>query len=135
MLNPISSIMVEDFKVLPLDSTLAQARAFFSKYRLHSAPVVDVNGQCFGILSSIDLLHFCNEGENFQAKLTWEVCTHEIVKTEPQATIAEATNLMVEKNVSQLIVLEGKTIIGVLSGVDVLKSITSGKVIPQNAGG
>ena len=135
MNSPVSSIMATDFKVLPLDSTLAEARTFFSKHRLHFAPVVNVDGQCFGVLSSIDLLYFCNEGQNFHTKLTWEVCTHQIVEVNSKATIEEAANLIVNRNVSQLMVLEKDIIVGVLSGADVIKAITSGRVIPLNTAG
>ncbi len=52
-----------------------------------------------------------------------EAMTREVITVEPDATISEAVNLMFEKRVGALPVVEGKRVVGILTNSDIRQGL------------
>jgi signal-transduction protein with cAMP-binding, CBS, and nucleotidyltransferase domain len=60
-----------------------------------------------------------------KAERAWEVFTHKVIEVSPALSIKEATELMIENHIHHLVVTENKSIKGIVSSIDLLKSCFS----------
>ena len=119
--NPISEIMSDQVVVIGADCNIAEAQEILNSSGLRTAPVVDVNGKCFGVIGAADILHTYEAKENFKDTRAWEICTHNILSVEPSSPVSEAINLMIKNGVHHIIVIEKSKIKGIISVLDIIK--------------
>ena len=103
-------------------------------FKINGMPVINKNKELVGIICRADLLRFLPNIQEldkinkedlikkFKTPIE-EVMVKEVVTTNPVDKLEEAVELMVEKNVNVLPVVEGKKVVGILSRHDVIKEI------------
>jgi CBS domain-containing protein len=101
--------------------TLRQVAALMTQRRVGSAVVLDPDGEGIGIMTERDVLTAIGRGldpdvERAESHLTWEV-----VYANPQWTLDEAANAMVQGGFRHLVVLDETEVLGVISVRDILR--------------
>ncbi|TQV72896.1 CBS domain-containing protein [Aliikangiella marina] len=128
MNKPISSCMEKHVVSVGVEDTAERVREVFDIHQLTCVPVIDAQGQCFGVLSATDLIHFCNSRENPKSEHAWEMCTHQIIEVSVDLSIREASELMVKHNIHHLLVVEDNQLKGIVSSIDLI-----GEFLKQSA--
>jgi predicted transcriptional regulator len=102
--------------------------------RLRHLPVLD-EGRVVGVVSQRDLFRSAlaaalGYGERAQKTLlrtirVKEVMSEPVITVSPEATVKEAAHLMVEHKIGCLPVLQGHTLVGIVTEADVLRHVVS----------
>lgn len=121
---------------------LEEVEQLFADEEIHGAPVVDADGQLLGVVAASDLItnrayeeSACGlpklPPESREASLRPEVardCASDImtigvVRVPPDASIVEVARTMRERQVHRVLVMEGETVLGLISSFDLLKTL------------
>jgi CBS domain-containing membrane protein len=104
--------------------------------RIRHLPVVDGDGALAGIVSQRDLFHSgllraLGYGQHAKQKAMDLLALKEAMKTDvvtvsPDAPLAEAAKVMMERKIGCLVVVEGKRIVGILTEGDFVKLVAQG---------
>jgi CBS domain-containing protein len=123
------------------------ARTLFEN-KISGVPVVDSSGKLAGIISEGDLLHketnpripdvigflgaliyyrgvkqYDSDFKKLIALQASEIMTRDVITINKDATIEEAATLMINRNVKRLPVMENEKMIGIISRMDVIKTL------------
>lgn len=122
MKEPISSIMERHVRTVDMEDTVEKVESVMAETGLSMVPVVDAKGIVFGIISVSDLLYFNVKRKNPMAVRAWEICTHRVIETRPDASTVEVAQLMLKHNVHHIIVVGAdKSLMGIVSSLDFVK--------------
>ena len=106
------------------DSVEKVAEAMTVKF-LSSVPVVNPEGEIFGVISLIDLERFRLTKQNPRSVRAWEICSFKPVLAEPGAELLEVAKRMLEHNVHHCVITENGSIMGIVSSMDFLREYVS----------
>lgn len=118
----VSEIMSTEVTSIPADSSIDEAEQKLREQNKRCAPVVDINGKCFGVLSSRDLLELHEARQNPKAVFAWEICTPVVLSVSPASHISHARDIMVKNAIHHILVLEDSYVEGIVSVIDILKA-------------
>jgi len=132
-MEPIETIMTPKVVTVEMDDTLATIRNIFTRVRFHHLLVVE-NQKLVGIISDRDFFkaispYLGTMSETTHDQATLEKRAHQImarrpVSIGPQASIEEASRMILDKRVSCLPVTTGKgEIVGILTWRDLLRAL------------
>ena len=123
--------MSRPVKTLGRNDTLSVADALMRADRIRHLPVLDDDGRLAGIVSHRDLVFnalvralgygTAARSRTLDSILVKEVMTGDVVTTTPDTDITAAAQVMVERKIGCLIVLEGQAIAGILTEADFVK--------------
>jgi len=111
------------------DATLGQVAVLLNQHHVHALVVTDRDGRALGIISDFDLLAgewLSSDSESLAAmrRLTAsDLMSHPIDSVETNIPLSEAVNVLIEKDVSRLLVTENGKPIGIISLSDFVASI------------
>jgi tRNA nucleotidyltransferase (CCA-adding enzyme) len=94
---------------------LAKLLAF---HNISGMPVVDENGKVVGIVSEADVI-------GKRGATVGEIMTGQVVSVPPTMPIEQIAALMAEKNVKRVPVLDGDTLVGMVSRADIVRAIAA----------
>jgi CBS domain-containing protein len=128
----VRDLMTTGPKTLGRNDLLSIADDLMRAERIRHLPVLDEDGRLCGIVSQRDLFRGAlatalGYGEVAQRKLLGtlvvkEVMTTDVVTTAPEATLADAARLMLERKLGCLPVLEDGRLVGLLCESDFVKA-------------
>ena len=121
MNKQISALIGDRVVTVKLNDSVETVERILDSNRLSCVPVVDSRGDCFGVISAPDLVHFHNARKNPIAEHAWEMCTHKIIEVNSDIPIREAAEIMVNHNIHHLVVVEDGSIKGIVSSLDILR--------------
>ena len=127
MRKQITSLIGENVITVKLNDTVETVEKVLDSHQLSCVPVINTDGECFGVISAPDLVHFHNARKNPIAERAWEMCTHKIIEVSADISVKEAAELMVKNNIHHLVVIEDGSIKGIVSSIDIIR----GYVFPQ----
>jgi len=127
MRKQITSLIEESVITVALNDTVETVEKVLDSHHLSCVPVINAQGECFGVISAPDLVHFHNARKNPIAERAWEMCTHKIIEVSADISVKEAAELMVKNNIHHLVVIEDGSIKGIVSSIDIIR----GYVFPQ----
>lgn len=132
------------------ETELKELAELFVKSNYKTLPVVDVRGRLVGVVSQTDLveqdqpLHiptvislfdwvlylespkvFRDEVRKVSARKVGEICAREVVTCTPDTPVDAVASLMVEHKVHLLPVLDADRLVGVVSRLDIIRSMGS----------
>lgn len=131
----VKDIMAAEVRTLDRNDSLSVADDLMASEHIRHFPVVDkrMKGRLVGIVSQRDLLHAAlSSAMGFGAKASKkflesvpikEIMTEEVVTTTPAEDIRVAARVMLEKKIGCLPVLDGETLVGILSESDLLQVV------------
>lgn len=135
--------MTRDPRTCGADLSVAAARARMERDDVNSLLVVDQDGRLRGVLTWTDIVEAWpsrfddlehSAVRELMARVgVEEVMSREIVSVEPDATISEAVNLMFERKIGVLPVLEGGAVVGILTNADLRQGLV--RVLSDRPGG
>ncbi len=139
----LKDIMTRDVVSAGPDMTIRDAMELLSERHISGAPVVD-GGKVVGIFSSSDLLALLADLNDTTPSLTFrrrksrttpledvtvdEVMTRKVQSLPPDCSIEEAAQVMMKKQIHRVLVMEGDTVLGIVSTSDVAKAVAEHKI-------
>jgi CBS domain-containing protein len=124
----VSDVMTAPVKTLGRNDRLSRVDDLMTADRIRHVPIVDDDGDLCGIVSHRDLFRSAlakalGYGEVAQRKLrdtlaVKDVMATDVVTTTPDALLADAATLMLDRRIGCLPVVEGTKIAGILSESD-----------------
>ncbi len=137
----LKDIMKKDIIRIKSNSPAGEAAKIMLKNKIHGLPVVDPENEdnLINMITSFDLLGLTyfgrfSEDTDFINKTKVEKLTEdkELVYLSPDATIKQALDFVSEKNVKTLPILEDGKLLGIVSIVDIVRTIlSSGKPVEE----
>lgn len=133
----VSSIMSHSPQCVLETHTLHDARALMKDLDERSVPVCESSGHLIGVVGIRDLAdYFAREresetrGEVVGEKEALEIEVGSLMRTPPitvppDARLSEAVDLMIEKDVSSILVAENREPVGIVTQVDIIELIAS----------
>jgi len=121
MRKQITSLIGENVITVKLNDSVETVEKVLDSNQLSCVPVINTQGECFGVISAPDLVHFHNARKNPIAERAWEMCTHKIIEVSSDISVREAAELMVKNNIHHLVVVEDGSIKGIVSSIDILR--------------
>jgi CBS domain-containing protein len=130
----VKDIMTKEVSTLGRNDTLDIADDMMTLERIRHLPVLD-EGRVVGVVSQRDLFRSAlaaalGYGENAQKRLLRTIRVKEVmseppITVSPEATAKEAIRLMLERKIGCLPVVEGHTLVGIVTETDILRYTVS----------
>lgn len=152
----VKDLMTAGVLTISATATLAEASRLLGERQVSGAPVVDEDGRPIGVISRTDLVQGWERaaaarrrafyqaaagepvslpGENVDAELggrpVSEVMMPVVFGVQQGDSLRKAAALMSAEGIHRLIVLDGQSIVGLLSASDFVAAIASGKLAEQ----
>lgn len=132
----VRDLMSRAVKTLERNDKLAIADMLMRHERIRHLPVLDDAGRLVGIVSQRDLffnalvraLGFgtATRDRVFDSILVKEVMTEDVITTTPDTPISDAAQVMAERKIGCLPVVDGDALIGILTESDVVAAVARG---------
>ena len=144
----VADIMTKDVVSIKGTTTVREMAAIFDTKRFGSLPIVDEGGNLTGIVSASDLveqdrpLHIPTvislfdwiiplggEGtlqrdlDKITAQTAAELASTDVVTVSPSDTVSTVAEIMSSKKLHALPVVEGKKLVGMVSRIDIIRSM------------
>lgn len=148
-MQTVADIMTKEVVTATRETTIRELADIFESRRFGSLPVVDSDGNLIGIVTASDLieqgrsLHIPTvisifdwviplEGERalerdlkkMTAQTAGEICSTDVVTISPEAPMSTAADIMSSKKLHALPVVEGKKVVGMVSRIDIIRSMS-----------
>ncbi len=142
-------IMSRDPVVIPQHLSLRTAAHLLSQHQVSGAPVIDSQGECVGVLSATDFMHWADEKEDKPrwsahecACSDWQVMEPEILPENevagcmtPDPVMADQnTNLfalarmMLNAHIHRVVIVDAKRHpVGIVTSTDILAAVAQGE--------
>jgi CBS domain-containing protein len=120
---PVSTIMTTHAWSASIDDSLAEVEKIMAKRNLASVPVIDSKGVIYGIVNWRDLLRCRAAKTSLRSLRAWEVCASKPIIVSPDVPIHEVAKLMLEKEVPDVVVMDGDQIKGFVSTFDFVQRL------------
>lgn len=140
----VADLMSRPVKTLERNDPLSRADAQMSAERIRHLPVLDADGRVAGIVSHRDLffnslvraLGFGSAARTrtLESILVKEVMTVDVVTTTPAADITAAAQVMVDRKIGCLPVIDDDVLVGMLSESDIVSAVARGALAPSTPG-
>ena len=134
----VRDLMTRPVKTLGQNDKLSVADELMKSERIRHLPVIDENRRLVGIVSQRDLffsalvraLGFGSTSHDrmLSTILIKEVMTEDVVTTTAETLVSAAARVMVERKIGCLPVIEGESLIGILSESDVVSAVAQGDI-------
>lgn len=118
MNQPISSVMTKPVWTAAMEDTAEKVEELLTLRSLSAVPVVDENGQVFGIISAGDILHLHAARKNPRGVRAWELCTYKPVVVKPDTPVGEVARLMIAHRIHHVPVVADGKLCGIVSALD-----------------
>ena len=107
------------------DYSPRQLESIMDKHKLRCLPIIDNRGRCTGVVSTPDLIHWHLIQDRASKTQAAEALVQPAISVSPGISLVEAVELMVSKQKYHLIVLEGGSLVGIVSVMDILERFLS----------
>jgi len=134
--KPVSSIMTVSPVVANSFHNFSQVLRLFTEFPVHHLPIVDGNNKLIGIISSNDLpkvfLQLSAKTDKIMLDLDaidkginlTDIMTHNPITVSSTASIASVARIFGEKKFMALPVVDGETLVGIVSIKDVMEYVS-----------
>lgn len=130
MNQQLKDIMTSKVATVSPQQTVQEAARLMSQHNVGSIPVVD-NGKCVGIITDRDIaLRAVSQGQAPGSTKVQTVMTTSPVTGSPQMDVHEAANLMAERQIRRLPVVDN----GKLAGIVALGDLATQNIYQNEAG-
>lgn len=115
MAQKLKDIMTQNIATVSPQQSIQEASRLMSQHNVGSIPVVE-NGRCVGIVTDRDIaLRAVSQGQSPSSTTVQSVMTTDVVTGSPEMDVHEAANLMAERQIRRLPVLENGSVTGIVA--------------------
>ena len=131
-------VMSDGVMSLGDDATVHEATELLVNTGVSAMPVLDKDGMMIGIVSEGDLVGHAKpeawlqkelgaepSAASIDSRLVTEVMTKNVITADENAPLSEVAELMSTHRVKRLPIVSGKSVVGIVSRVDLLKALLS----------
>jgi CBS domain-containing protein len=143
-----ADVMTKDVKTVTEQTTIRELAELFALHRISSAPVVDGDNNLIGIVTESDLIEqdknlhiptvislfdwviYLESDKKFEKELkkmtgqtVGDIYLEEVVTVTPATPVSEVADLMSSRRIHSLPVVEGNRIVGIVSRIDLVRSM------------
>jgi CBS domain-containing protein len=86
-------------------------------------PVTEGEGKVVGIITELDLLSAAADGKELVKTTAEEIMTKDVVTVNPETPVVEIVQMMRDKNLLRVPVVEEGKLVGIVSRSDILRSL------------
>lgn len=144
----VSDVMTTGLVTVRRDTTVMELAQIFAEKHLSTLPVVDDGGALVGIVTETDLIEqdrnlhiptvisifdwviylesdnkFEKELKKMTGRTAGEICTETPVTVTPETTVPDVADILSSKKINALPVVDGKKLVGIVSRIDLIKSM------------
>lgn len=141
-------VMTTDIVTVRRETSIRELAELFTTRRIGSIPVVDDNGSLIGIVSESDLIEqdknfhiptvislfdwiiylesekkFEKELKRMTAQTVGDIFTDDVVTVSPDTPVSDIADIMSSKKIHCLPVVEGNRIVGIVSRIDLIRTM------------
>lgn len=125
----VEEIMAKELITIEKDAALQDLIELFKKYHFHGFPVLH-EGKLAGVVTKIDLLKTFSRGvfsrggwSKIFATYVKDIMTLNPKSVDPETHTIEALDMMLNNDIRFLPVIEGDTLVGIVSYTDIAKHV------------
>jgi len=136
----VKDIMSREVHTVKRNDQLGVADSLMKQERIRHLPVIDEDGDVCAVVSQRDLfrgallrsLGYGSRAEEtiLRQVVVKEAMSSEVITTTPDAPVAAAAQLMIERKIGCLPVIDAGKLIGIVTETDFVRLIAEGKVAP-----
>jgi CBS domain-containing protein len=130
----IKEVMTRDVRACEPNATVADAAEVMAQEDVGPVPIVE-DGRLVGIVTDRDIVvRVVAEGRDPNATTVREIASTELVTVSPDDDLDEALNLLAQRQVRRLPVVEGDRLVGIVAQADVArlgKDKKTGEVVEE----
>jgi CBS domain-containing protein len=119
-MQTVAEVMTPFARTVQVHQPIGAARDLMAAEALHAVPVVDASGALVGIVSSSDLIEGWAAYEGVD-----RVMRHPVHTVAPGTDVADAAHDMLAAGIHHLVVVEGDSLVGMLSSWDLLRTLAA----------
>lgn len=120
-----SDVMIKDVITVSESTPLKEVAKMFSENKITGAPVVNDEGELVGVISETDIIRKTNSIGAWSPSTAGQIMTKPAVSVSPTDTLQRICELMYNRSIHRVVVAEGKTIVGILTTMDILRAIAT----------
>lgn len=149
-MQTVGEIMTTQLITVTKETPVRELANLFTTHRVGSIPVVDAAGNLLGIVTETDLvgqdksLHiptvislfdwviplesdrkFEKELKKVTGQTVGDIFTEEIITVSPDAPVSRAADIMTGERVNAVPVVAGKKLVGIISRIDLIRTMNS----------
>lgn len=130
----VRDYMTSHVHTLHHETVVCDVEKVFVKSNISGAPLVDDSETVVGFVSKSDISRFDSTGDDPFYARAYEIANPRVITVESSASIEVAAQLMLNEHVHHLVVMDGQTIVGMLSAFDFVKMVAKASGDdPENA--
>jgi CBS domain-containing protein len=130
----IKEVMTRDVRACEPNATIADAAKLMAQEDVGPVPIVE-DGRLVGIITDRDIVvRVVAEGRDPNATTVKEIASTDLVTVSPSDDLDEVLNLLAERQVRRLPVVEGDRLVGIVAQADVArlgKDKKTGEVVEE----
>jgi signal-transduction protein with cAMP-binding, CBS, and nucleotidyltransferase domain len=116
MLKSASDVMTTKIQTIGLEDNAQAAAKKMKSKNVSSLVVVDKNDQAVGIVTERDLVReVCVQDGNSSQYVIHDIMSSPIVTIDPNSSVETAANMMMQKKVRHLVVVDEKKTLGIIT--------------------
>lgn len=144
----VKDIMTKDVVTVTKETTVMELAGIFSQRHLSSLPVLDQGGALIGIVTETDLveqdknLHiptvisifdwviYLESDKKFEKELkkmtggtVGDIYSSDVVTVSPDSSVSDAADLLSSRKITALPVVDGEKLVGIISRIDLIRSM------------
>jgi CBS domain-containing protein len=116
----VRHVMNRSVVTAKLNTTLKEAAAVMSKLNIGSLIILGNEGEISGIITSTDILKAIASGKDVETTLVEEVMSKPVITIEPDKSVEDAVNIMLEHKIKKLPVVEEGKLVGIITASDII---------------
>ena len=122
-----SDVMIKDVVTVLESAPLKEVARILSEKNITGAPVVNSLGELVGVISETDIIRKSNSIGAWSPSTAGQIMTRPAVTISPSDTLQRVSELMFNRRIHRVVVSEGNRIQGIITTMDILRTIANQK--------
>jgi len=124
-MRTVRDVMTTDVRTMHHDTIVCEVESMFVKHKISGAPLIDDLGEMVGFISKSDITRFDSTGDDPNYARVHEIANPKVITVDPDASITEAAQKMIDEQVHHLVVVEKESMVGMLSAFDFVRIVAT----------
>ena len=121
----VRDVMTKNVSTVHFDTSIGHLEDIFSAQNISGAPLVDDQDKIVGFVTKSDISRFDSMGDDPFFVKVHSIASPKVITVQPDTSIEEAGQMMLDEYVHHLVVTEGDAIVGIVSTFDFVKIAVS----------